>query len=315
MDTAFSQDVLKGLTSYPKYLSSKYFYDAKGDKLFQQIMHLPEYYLTRCEFEILKKYRQELLEYFSASAPDGFDLIELGAGDGTKTKLLLQHFVEEATVFKYHPVDISQTVLDELTGSLKKEIPMLQVDAIPKEYFEAIKSINNSNGTKKKVVLFLGSNIGNFGGDSVHPFLKQLSDALASGDMVLTGMDLKKDPHIIHQAYDDKEGVTRAFNINLLDRINRELHGDFNKENFMHYAVYDPQTGMAQSYLVSTKDQQVKILDKLIQFTAWETIHMEISQKFDMDMIKSMADRAGFKIIGNFFDDQNYFVNSLWRKN
>lgn len=314
MNKQFAQDVLDGLTSDPKYLSSKYFYDSRGDKLFQQIMDLPEYYLTRCEYFILNKYKKELLGLFSASKNDTFDLIELGAGDGTKTKLLLEHFVKEKSRFTYYPVDISENVLKQLTSSLKQELPELQVKSIPKEYFSSIKEINDDNGSGKKVVLFLGSNIGNFTEDTTASFLQQLSDALKPGDMVLIGLDLKKDPNIIEKAYDDESGVTKAFNLNLLERINRELKADFDLNNFIHYATYDPQSGKAKSYLISRKNQQVNILNKTISFSAWEAIHVEISQKFDLKMMNNLAANAGFEIVNNFVDDHQYFVDTLWRK-
>lgn len=314
MNIQFARDVLDGLTSNPKFLSSKYFYDAKGDKLFQQIMDLPEYYLSRCEYSILKKYRSELFELFSESDIKDFDLIELGAGDGTKTKLLLEHFSKRKSGFKYYPVDISENVLKQLVNSLQQELPDLQVKPIPKDYFSSLKEINAGNGSRKKIILFLGSNIGNFTEDTAICFLQELGNALNPGDNLLVGFDLKKDPNIIHKAYNDDSGVTKAFNLNLLERINRELKADFDPENFDHYAIYDPQSGNAKSYLLSRKDQKVNLLDQNISFSAWEAIHVEISKKFDQEMIKRMAATAGFDIINNFYDDKNYYVDTLWRK-
>jgi L-histidine N-alpha-methyltransferase len=314
MNTQFYRDVLDGLTSNPKYLSSKYFYDARGDKLFQQIMALPEYYLTRCEYSILKKYRKELFELFSASESNAFDLIELGAGDGTKTKLLLEHFVKKKSSFTYYPIDISENVLKQLINSLQQEMPELQVKGIPKDYFSSIKEINAGDRSGKKVVLFLGSNVGNFNKNTAASFLQQLSGALNPGDDVLIGLDLKKDPRIVQKAYDDDAGVTKAFNLNLLERINRELKADFNPEHFVHYAIYDPQDGSAKSYLISSKDQTVNLLGKTISFAAWEAIHVETSQKFDQKMINTLAANSGFEIVKNFFDEKSYFVDTLWRK-
>lgn len=314
MNEKFAQDVLAGLKAFPKRLSSKYFYDAKGDKLFQKIMALPEYYLTRSEYSIFKRHKNELLKKISTDGRDSFDLIELGSGDGTKTKILLEHFLREEASFNYYPIDISENVLDELVTSLNQNYPALNVKGIPKEYFEAIKFINRGNGVSKKVVLFLGSNIGNFDEVTVKSFTQNLSNALNQGDMVLIGFDLKKNPEVIKKAYDDDAGITKEFNLNLLERINRELEGDFDLNNFMHYSLYDPEYGKASSYLISKKEQEVNVLDEKIFFDAWESIHTEISQKFDPRMIKNLADDAGFEIVENFFDQDKYYVDALWRK-
>ena len=314
MNETFARDVLKGLKASPKSLSSKYFYDARGDKLFQDIMELPEYYLTRTEFSILKQYREELYRQFSNNNSDNFDLIELGAGDGTKTKLLLEEFLGGNVRFTYYPVDISKNVLEELSANLKRDYPSLIFKAMPMEYFEAIKAIDNGNGKRKKIILFLGSNIGNFDEDTSDSFLQGLSNALDVGDMVLIGFDCKKDPNVILKAYSDSAGVTREFNLNLLDRINRELGADFNRDNFMHSAVYNPEDGRASSYLVSRVDQKVSLLNETITFKAWETIHVEISQKFDEQMIAQLAANSGFDIVEKYFDEKMYFVDALWRK-
>lgn len=314
MDKQFASDVLTGLKDRPKHISSKYFYDAKGDRIFQQIMALPEYYLTRCEYSIFKKHKKSLLREFSSSGSEEFDLIELGAGDGTKTKILLEHLLKEKVGFRYYPIDISANVLKELVDDLHKLFPRLNVKGMPYEYFEALKQINEHHNGRRKVVLFLGSNIGNFDQPTAKNFLKELNNTLNPGDMVLVGMDCKKDPKVIKKAYDDTAGITKSFNLNLLERINRELKGNFQISNFNHYAVYNPETGMAQSFLLSKKDHYVEILDERIHFDAWETVHTEISQKYDRFMIDSMAENAGFSIQENFYDDKKYFVDSLWIK-
>lgn len=316
MKEQFEQDVLKGLKSTPKYLSSKYFYDAEGDKIFQKIMALPEYYLTRSEYAIFKYYRQELLKRFipPEGYEKGFDLIELGAGDGTKTKVLLEYFLKEKTNFTYYPIDISENVLNELLHSLKKSFPKLKVQGIPKEYFKALKEVNSYNGHRKKVVLFLGSNIGNFDKETAIKFLSEISNVLDKDDLLLVGFDLKKNPKIIKKAYDDDAGVTREFNLNLLERINTELNGDFDTSNFLHSPVYNPESGKAISYLVSKIKQVVTIGDEKITFKAWETIHTEISQKFDVEMITELANKAGFGIVENYLDEKRYFTDSLWIK-
>ena len=270
----FEADVYKGLTSQPKYLSSKYFYGGEGDLIFQKIMDLPEYYLTKTEFQILKDYKQEIGELFSDSS--GFDLIELGAGDGKKTKVLLKHFQESGLDFKYLPVDISENVLLQLTESLKKEVPGLQVDPKPGTYAQVLGDF--PLGNKKKVILFLGSNIGNLTVNDSIEFLKKIRSAMTPKDLLFVGFDQKKDPQTILDAYHDKSGVTESFNKNLRHRIHRELLADFEVYSFSHWPLYDPETVTMKSYLVSRKKQQIhlKALDLVVSFQPWETIQTDV---------------------------------------
>ncbi|MGK7397622.1 MAG: L-histidine N(alpha)-methyltransferase [Candidatus Cyclobacteriaceae bacterium M3_2C_046] len=309
----FAEDVRQGLSAFPKFLQSKYFYNKKGDELFQQIMHVEEYYLTDCEYEILEKHKEKMLQYFNSNSASSFDLVELGAGDGKKTKVLLQYFLQKQTDFEYMPVDISNNVLSLLSNDLNQKMPDLKVKCLCGDYFESLANLNLID-QKKKIILFLGSNMGNFTEPATHEFLQQLRQNLYQGDMVLIGLDLKKDPDTVLSAYNDPSGITRAFNLNLLDRINQELGGNFEISNFRHYPVYDPLSGEARSYLVSTTEQVVEIeaLAMNFHFTAWEPIHMEISRKYDMQQIDNLASSNGFKIIDNFFDNRNYFVDSLW---
>lgn len=311
MKDQFAQDVIEGLTATPKKLPSKYFYDEKGDKLFQQIMNLDEYYLTKSEYEILNTYKRQFLSLFSDQT-DQFNLVEFGAGDGYKTKVLLKHFLSENANFKYVPIDISGNVLRILEKSLKEEMPSLEVNYIEDHYFKALKKLE-SNGTRN-VVLFLGSNIGNFTGDQAYQFLNGLFKGLNRGDLLLIGFDLKKDPSVILKAYDDSDGITRAFNFNLLDRINKELDADFDLKKFKHFPSYNPQSGTTESFLISKVRQTVKVGEYKIDFHPWESIHMEISQKYSMPDVSSMALRSGFTIAQNFYDEKSYFVNSVWRK-
>jgi L-histidine Nalpha-methyltransferase len=307
----FATDVLAGLSATPKKLSSKYFYDEVGDKLFQRIMNLDEYYLTRTEYEILSASKGTLLDIFSKGDVP-FNVIEFGAGDGYKTKVLLKHFVEQGADFKYMPIDISGNVLQILEEALKKEIPDLNVIGIQNEYFKALDQLQQS--PVRNVILFLGSNIGNFTGDEAIEFLKGLYNSLKEGDILMIGFDLKKDPKVILNAYNDDEGVTRDFNLNLLNRINNELDGNFDIDKFKHHPIYNPLTGTTTSFLVSTEAQTVEIMDAAIQFDAWEAIHMEISQKYDNKTILTLAKEAGFEIVDNLYDDKKYFVNSVWQK-
>jgi L-histidine N-alpha-methyltransferase len=312
MDKQFLEDVKTGLTSSPKFLSSKYFYDEAGDKLFQQIMALDEYYLTDCEYEIFSAHKATLLKYF-VSACDLFHLLEFGAGDAHKTKVLLKHFLDQHVDFEYNPIDISGTVLDQLAADLAHSLPELSFIPMNLEYFDAVEAIS-LRSTCKKIILLLGSNIGNFTRKESDAFFKSLADVLHPGDQLLTGFDLQKDPSIILAAYNDSKGVTRDFNLNLLKRINRELQADFEVGEFYHYPLYDQENGAARSYLISRRKQQVNIgaIPTVIGFEKDEPIFMEISQKYSMEDIENFAALAGFRIRGNFFDKKKYFVNSLW---
>lgn len=314
MNIQFADDVKKGLSTKHKFLSSKYFYDDKGSQLFQEIMQLEEYYPTNCEFEIFENNKSKILNLIDAKN-QGFKLIEFGAGDGLKTKILLNYFVEQQVDFTYSPVDISEEAIRGLEQSLHKEIPELKIKCMVKEYFEALNELK-STSDKPSVLLFLGSNIGNFADADALDFLKQIHQNLNPDDFVIIGMDLKKNPDTIIEAYNDKKGVTRDFNLNLLERINRELEADFDLSKFIHYPIYDPKDGAAKSFLVSTKDQEVfiKKINLLVKFEAWETIHTENSYKYAYSQIKEMAKNAGFEIIENLTDKKNYFVNSIWKR-
>lgn len=312
-DQEFARDVSRGLAASPKYLSSKYFYDEKGDELFQKIMALDDYYLTRSEYSIFETQKADILKTFQEGS-EKFDLIEFGAGDGYKTKVLLKHFLEQKANFKYKPVDISSNVLEVLASDLEDELPELEVSLLRGEYFQVLQGLKKK-ANKKRVVLFLGSNIGNFTRITATQFMHSLKNGLAEGDLVMIGFDLKKDPSKILRAYNDTEGVTRDFNLNLLTRINRELGADFQLNNFIHYPYYDPVSGECRSYLISNCSHTVKVksLNQDVHFKAWEAIHMEISSKFDMESIQDLAERTGFAIEANFYDESKGYVDSVWK--
>jgi L-histidine Nalpha-methyltransferase len=308
----FSKDILTGLRGAPKRLSSKYFYDEEGDALFRKIMELPEYYLTRAEASLLETHKETLR---LALGPQALDIIEPGAGSGEKTKILLRHFLERQSDCRYLPIDISQNALDLLSASLRRELPGLEVQGLAGDYFNKLHDLPFEPG-RRKLVLFLGSNIGNFPGPEAEALLRHISDGLAPGDFLLIGFDLKKDPAVILAAYDDAAGVTRDFNLNLLTRINRELGGNFRLEAFRHWATYNPLTGACKSYLVSLKTQTVRLeaLGADIHFRAWEAIHMELSQKYDLDMAAALAAGAGFEGVGEYVHGEHGYLVALWRK-
>lgn len=311
--STFEKEVAEGLSAFPKYLSSKYFYDQKGDKLFQEIMAMPTYYLTDCEFEIFETHQEAIATAFTDK--NGFDLIELGAGDGKKTKILLKHLDDRGDDFTYLPIDISENVLNELQQSVEREIPGVTINPQRGTYFEVLEDIASYN-SRKKVIVVLGSNIGNLLHAQAIDFLTNINAAMGDQDILFMGFDQKKDPQTILDAYNDTEGITAAFNKNILHRINKEMDGNFNPEHFKHWAVYDPETGTAKSYLVSTKDQTIAI-NKLgldIQCTAWESIHTEISQKYDDDIVQWLAEESGLEVINQFTDGRSYYKNYLFKK-
>ncbi|RNC91788.1 MAG: L-histidine N(alpha)-methyltransferase [Allomuricauda sp.] len=305
--TAFGQEVYEGLTSFPKQLSSKYFYDEIGDKLFQDIMAMPEYYLTNAEMAIFQTRKTEIANLFSRTGKP-FSLYELGAGDGKKTKILLQELIDQKASFDYRPIDISQNALDQLKATVNDELPEVVIDPLQGTYYETLAAIREEN-TKNKVILFLGSNIGNLLHPQAIDFLTQLKDTMNTDDLLFMGMDQKKHPQTILDAYNDASGITEAFNKNVLTRINKEFGGDFDIQKFLHWEVYDPESGTAKSYLVAKEAFTVTIkdLDLQVHFRAWETIHTEISQKYDDEVVSWLADQAGLEVTNSFSDaDQNY---------
>lgn len=312
--TQFEEDVYKGLSDFPKHLSSKYFYDAKGDKLFQAIMQMPEYYLTDCEFDILKIHKAEIAQLFGAGNKK-FNLIELGAGDGKKTKILLKFLSENNFDFKYQPIDISQNALNGLEKSVNLELPKVNIEPMQGTYFETLERINIDNDARH-VILFLGSNIGNLLHPQAIEFLKSVQELMREDDLFFVGFDQKKNPQTILDAYNDPTGITAAFNKNVLARINTELNGNFNLDNFLHWEVYDPESGTAKSYLVSKARQSVTIEDLELQvdFEPWETIHTEISQKYDDKTINWLAEQSGLKVMTEFADNDGYYKNYVFGK-
>lgn len=312
--TDFEKDVSVGLSSGQKKLSSRYFYDEVGDKLFQKIMNLDEYYLSRAEHNIFEKQADRVLELMNPK--ENFRIIELGAGDGFKTKTLLSYFTEKHIEFSYSPVDISASVLDTLVLNLKAELPSMHVEPLPGDYFQVLEKLN-FNDNEHNVVYFLGSNIGNFLNEPAIDFLSTIRKNLFEGDRMMIGFDLKKEPQKILSAYNDKEGITKAFNLNVLSRINKEMGGTFDLDSFMHYPVYDPRSGECRSYLLSTKDQDVHVesLRTSFHFKKWETIFVEVSKKYDLAEIQLLAESSGFRVVDNLFDDDRQFTDSIWEVN
>lgn len=308
----FANDVLEGLTSKPKFLQSKYFYDDQGSKLFQQIMRMPEYYLTDCELEIITSKKKEIIDVVSNGQK--IELIELGAGDGLKTTELIAQLTSQKVDFSYIPIDISATAINELEKMLLEKFPNLHFNGKTGDYFYMLDQLKKGQ-TTQKLILFLGSNIGNMTLEQSIRFLQKLGHALQTNDYLLIGFDLKKDENIILNAYNDSAGITAAFNMNLLQRINDALDADFNLSNFKHIETYNNGTGTASSLLVSLCKQKVQLrkLNLSIEFETDEPIHTEISQKYDWQTIEQMADQSGFQIVRNLTDKRQYFTDSIWK--
>lgn len=305
----FKKDVDAGLSAQPKHLSSKYFYDDIGSQIFQEIMAMPEYYLTDSEFEILSLQAKQIAEKLNFK--DAFNIIELGAGDGYKTIKLLKNLIEIGLEFTYIPVDISKKAIDILLEKVAKEIPGLKVKPFVGDYFKLLSTMPNDISS---LVLFLGSNIGNFKNEEAEYFLKSIQNHLKPNDKLLIGFDLQKNPITIKNAYDDPHGITKAFNMNLLHRINNELDANFRLDKFDFYCHYNPINGEVRSYLVSLKQQDVyiKSLGKTYSFDFNELIWTELSKKYSFTEIENFCTTSKFKLTHNFLDCKHFFADSLW---
>jgi dimethylhistidine N-methyltransferase len=309
----FAGDVRRGLTARPKALPPKYFYDELGSHLFEAICRLPEYYLTRAETEILTRHADETV----ARLPAPVTLIELGSGSATKTRFLIEAVLRRQAELHYRPIDISPTALETSARELLDAYAGLTVSGYAGDYDGALRQIaaEQAAGPRRgsTLVLFLGSNIGNFTPEEATLFLRQVRGVLRPGDGLLLGADLKKDRATLEAAYDDALGVTAAFNLNLLLRINRELGGEFELTRFRHRAVYDEEFGRVEMHLESRTAQRVPIrgLDLAVDFAAGETIHTENSYKFDLPQLAGLAAASGFALTQTWHDQAGRFSFSL----
>ncbi|SHN24068.1 dimethylhistidine N-methyltransferase [Cyclobacterium lianum] len=303
----FENDIIEGLQLSPKKLYSKYFYDDRGSAIFQQIMRMPEYYLPECETEILQHRATDIIGILPQA---GYDIVELGAGDGSKTAFFLEALVRKKKNITYIPLDISPEILAVNKNIVQQKLPDLCIKPIAGDYFETLEKITSRK--VPKIILFLGSNIGNFEGEKALDFIRFVKNFMRKGDYFMLGVDLKKHPRTILAAYDDPAGITRSFNLNLLERINRELSGNFDTALFDHYASYDPISGATKSFLISKIQQQVSVADQIINFSANEAIHMEVSQKYSLEDLDQIRMQAGFKSDHHFTDTKSYFSISLF---
>ena len=307
----FLNDVKRGLSRTPRSLSSRYFYDEAGSLLFEKIMDLPEYYLTNAEHEILLDNRKQIAELMG-DAP--FNLVELGAGDGRKTKLLLEYFQENNIPFRYVPIDISEGAMRTLQQRVESCCPSVKMIGLVGEYFQGLNWMEKHIGGKS-LVLFLGSNVGNFNRQNAIKFLGRLHQVLSSDDYVFIGFDLKKQVQRLNAAYNDAAGITARFNLNLLQRINRDLGGEFNLEKWRFYAGYNPTSGAIESHLLSTEHQEVRIAacNQTYEFDAWEAIHTEYSFKYSTAEINQLANESGFVQHDIYLDKNQDFADAIWK--
>src|SRR5262245_8827306 len=287
----FARDVAAGLTAEPKQLPCRYFYDREGSRLFAAICELPEYYLTRAETEILERHAREIASLFQGDVT----VIELGSGNAVKTRLVLEALLPGRRV-RYVPIDICRPVLEESVADLMQRFPTLEIVAVAAEYHEGLRHLR-SESDRPRLILWLGSNIGNFTRVEAATFLRRIRDTMTPLDRMLVGVDLRKDRAVLEAAYDDAAGVTAAFNRNLLARINHELNGNFDPSAFEHRAIYNPDLGRIEMYLVSTRVQSVTVerIGLTVRFTAGETIHTENSYKYTLAEFGAVATAAGLQ--------------------
>ena len=313
MEKTFAEEVAEGLSANPKYLSSKYHYDDEGSRIFQEIMAMPEYYLTNCEMDIMKNRASEI--YDAIGFKGHFNIIELGAGDGLKTKELLRNLLAIGADFTFVPIDISEEAINLLIKSIHSSLPGLKMNPQVGDYFEVMDKIEAEENCPG-LVLFLGANIGNFRPEWALDLMEHMNEHMRSGDKLIVGFDLQKDPNLIRSAYDDSQGITARFNLNLLSRINRELGGNFVVDQFGFYSFYNPKNGDVRSFLCSLKEQTVSIsaTGKSFKFERDEMIWTELSKKYSLSGIEHIGSEAGFRFEKHFLDEKKYFSDSLYTK-
>jgi dimethylhistidine N-methyltransferase len=310
---SFAEDVRAGLSASPKALPPKYFYDALGSQLFEAICLLPEYYPTRAETGIFETHAAAIV----AEAASPVTVVELGSGSSIKTRLLLEALLARQGDLHYQPIDISETILTASASKLLGNYAGLRITAQVADYTRGLGAVvrRPDEGVDERVlVLFLGSNIGNYNPADARELLADVRRNLRAGDGLLLGADLKKPVAVLEAAYDDALGVTAAFNLNLLARINRELDADFDLRRFRHHAFFNEAESRIEMHLASRGAQRVTIrkLDLNVEFADGETIHTENSYKYDLDMLASLARGSGFESRRTWLDAEKRFSCNFW---
>ncbi|PYS52180.1 MAG: L-histidine N(alpha)-methyltransferase [Acidobacteria bacterium] len=305
-----AEDVRAGLSLSPKRLFPKYFYDALGSELFEAICLLPEYYLTRAENEILTRHADEIIREVDGQS---LSLIEMGSGSASKTRLVIEALLRRQSELLFIPVDISASALETSSRVLLQSYPALRIEAYAGDYFDGLAALSEVK-RGRTLALFLGSNIGNFDADEAHTFLCALRRVLNSGDALLLGADLRKSSEVLEAAYDDALGVTAAFNLNQLARINRELDASFQLRAFRHRVIYNKSAGRVEVYIESLREQTVSIrkLGMQIHFSEGERIHTENSYKYDLEGLSQMASATGFERTRTWTDEREQFSSNLF---
>lgn len=301
-EMTFAEEIKNSLNQTQKFISPKYFYDKTGSILFEKICSLQEYYLTRTEIEILKKIKHDLPYFIDKK----FRLVELGSGSSTKTRLLLDVFDKIHDIIEYMPIDISEILKDSSKG-LQRDYDNLHITGIVDTYEHGLKFLKDYD-EKLNLIAFLGSSFGNFCADEGFEFLKKINHTMKESDLFLIGFDLVKDKQILENAYDDSQGITAKFNLNVLQRINRELGGNFNLDKFAHYICYNENENRIEMYLRSLEKQTVQITRANISLTFEqdELIHTEHSHKYSISTIHQLFEKTGFNI-KKIWQDSNYY--------
>ncbi len=311
-DAAFAQAVLEGLSSEPKRLPSWLIYDDLGSEIFTEITQLPGYHPAQCEIEIFHNHKQAVTETFSERP---FRVIELGAGDGGKTQILLEHLIHSQLEFEYVPIDISEGAIKNLVASLESRYSQsaMSVRGVAADYFDGLRAIKEESHVRN-IVLFLGSTIGNMELPLAEFFVRKLRESLNDGDYVMIGFDLMKSPKSLYAAYNDATGVFERFNLHLLDILNRKLGANFVSEHYVQQGHYNPRSHAVESHIYSTQEQVVFIekLEKEFSFAAWESMQTEHSYKYTLSEIESLAENSGYRIVRQLFDAHRHFVDSIW---
>lgn len=304
----FATEVLEGLSAHPKRIPYKYFYDEAGSKLFEEICNLPEYYLTRTELSILEKVAPEIAGYSTGN----LGLIELGSGNSQKTRLLIEAIIAEQGSLHYLPIDLAESMLVGVSKRLIRQYPELEITACVADYKIGIRKIPEII-LEQKMVVFLGSNIGNFTFSEATDFLRGIRRQLSGGDYLLIGADMQKEASVLEAAYNDSKNVTAEFNLNLLRRINSELGGNFDLKSFSHLAFYNADESRIEMYLRSERDQEVHTqeLDKTFQFEQGEMVHTENSYKYSREQILELSSQSGFDLSQSWQDERGYFSLNL----
>jgi len=303
-----AEDVRRGLSSHPKRFLPKYFYDQLGSQLFEAICLLPEYYLTRAENEILENYADEIVSTLDGNTT----LLEMGSGSASKTRLIIEALLRKQSELLFIPVDISASALDSSSRILLQSYPQLRIEAYAGDYFAGLSELKKKPRART-LALFLGSNISNFEPEEALRFLRAMREVLHEGDALLLGADLKKEKQVLEAAYNDALGVTAAFNLNVLARINRELGANFDLRNFRHLAFYNESLGRIEIYIESLRDQKVSIeaLEMEVEFSEGEQIHTENSHKYDLNDIAKLATETEFVQGRTWLDQQKRFSSNL----